>query len=75
MRSNTGPPTCVPPVRAPTLPAMFAHGSAVLAHQGGWDELIFVLLPIGLFAGLLAIANRRATRAQAERDGEPVDPD
>lgn len=38
----------------------------VLAHQGGWDELAFVLLPIALFAGLLAVANRRATRQQAE---------
>jgi hypothetical protein len=45
----------------------------LLAHQGGWDELLFVLLPIGLFAGLLAIANRRATRAQAEREHEPGD--
>jgi hypothetical protein len=44
----------------------------VLAHQGGWDELAFVLLPIALFAGLLAIANRRATRAQA---GDDLDPD
>lgn len=46
---------------------------ALLAHEGGWDELLFVLLPIALFAGLLAIANRRATRAQAERDDEPDD--
>jgi hypothetical protein len=45
--------------------------SAVLAHQGGWDELLFVLLPISLFAGLLAIANRRASHAQSERDREP----
>jgi hypothetical protein len=44
--------------------------TGVLAHQGGWDELLFVLLPIALFAGLLAIANRRANRAEAERDGE-----
>lgn len=42
--------------------------TAVLAHQGGWDEILFVLLPIALFAGLLAIANKRASRAQAERD-------
>lgn len=40
--------------------------TVVLAHQGGWDELAFVLLPIALFAGLLAVANRRATRQQAE---------
>jgi hypothetical protein len=45
----------------------------VLAHQGGWDELIFVLLPIALFAGLLAVANRRATRAKAEEEHEPGD--
>ncbi len=38
----------------------------VLAHQGGWDELLFVLVPIALFAGLLALANRRAAQAQAE---------
>ena len=43
----------------------------LLAHQGGWDELLFVLVPIGLFAGLLAIANRRATDAQAEHDVDP----
>jgi hypothetical protein len=42
--------------------------AALLAHQGGWDEILFVLLPIALFAGLLAVANRRATRQQAERD-------
>ena len=40
------------------------------AHQGGWDELVFVLLPIALFAGLLAVANRRANRAR-RRDDEP----
>jgi hypothetical protein len=48
--------------------------AAVLAHQGGWDEMLFVLVPISLFAGLLALANKRAMRAQAERDeldGEP----
>ncbi len=45
----------------------------LLAHQGGWDELLFVLLPIALFAGLLAIANRRATRAQAEENPDPGD--
>lgn len=49
---------------------MILGPSAVLAHQGGWDELLFVLLPIALFAGLLAIANRRASRAQAELHGE-----
>lgn len=40
----------------------------LVAHQGGWDELLFVALPIALFAGLLALANRRAIRAQAQSD-------
>ncbi len=41
--------------------------ASIVAHQGGWDELLFVLLPISLFAGLLAIANRRASRAEQDR--------
>ena len=39
----------------------------VLAHQGGWDEILFVALPLGLFAFLLFIANRKA---QAQLDSE-----
>lgn len=39
----------------------------VLAHQGGWDEMLFVAVPIGLFAFLLYIANKRA---QAQLDAE-----
>jgi hypothetical protein len=31
----------------------------LLAHQGGWDEMLFVLVPVGAFAALLALANRR----------------
>ncbi|MDP1820112.1 MAG: hypothetical protein Q8K58_09520 [Acidimicrobiales bacterium] len=42
----------------------------LLAHQGGWDEILFVLLPIALFAGLLALANHRAARDQARRQAE-----
>ena len=47
----------------------------VLAHQGGWDELLFVLVPISLFAGLLALANKRAAREQAARDADDATPD
>jgi hypothetical protein len=42
--------------------------AAVLAHQGGWDEILFVMVPIAIFAGLLALANKRAARDQAEAD-------
>lgn len=47
----------------------------VLAHQGGWDEILLVLLPIGLFAFLLWVANRRAAKLAAAEDEEKVDLD
>lgn len=34
--------------------------STVLAHQGGWDEMLMVILPLLVFAGLLLLARRRA---------------
>jgi cyanate permease len=34
----------------------------LLAHQGGWDEALFVLAPVGFFAFLLWLANRRASK-------------
>ena len=45
----------------------------LVAHQGGWDELLFVLVPIALFGGLLAVANRRAARLEDEADLHPDD--
>jgi len=44
----------------------------VLAHQGGWDEILFVLAPLLVFAGLLALARKRAD--QLDRDGEADEP-
>ena len=38
----------------------------VLAHQGGWDEMLMVAAPIALIALVLWLANRRANRIQAE---------
>lgn len=40
--------------------------SAVLAHQGGWDEILFVALPMVMLALLLWAARRRAEREAAE---------
>ena len=36
----------------------------LLAHQGGWDEILFALSPLVVVAGLLRLANRRANAAQ-----------
>jgi len=48
--------------------------TSVLAHQGGWDELLMVLVPIAIFALLLVVANRRASqieRQNSEGGGQP----
>jgi hypothetical protein len=55
----------------------------LLAHQGGWDEILLVLTPIALFAGLLWLANSRANRelrrrraaAEADNDAGGDEPD
>jgi len=57
-----------------------AIAALLIAHQGGWDEILLVLTPIALFAGLLWLANARANRelqrrkaAAAEAEGGPDD--
>ena len=34
--------------------------AVLFAHAGGWDEVLFVGVPIGIFAVLLMLANKRA---------------
>ncbi len=43
-------------------------GALLLAHQGGWDEALFVLLPLLLFAGLLIVARRRVDQMDADAE-------
>lgn len=38
---------------------MSAVENLVLAHQGGWDEALFVLVSIAIFGVLVVVANRR----------------
>jgi hypothetical protein len=38
-----------------------------LAHQGGWDEIAMVAVPLLLVAVLLVVANRRATQELARQ--------
>ena len=42
----------------------------LLAHQGGWDEAIFVAAPLLVFFGLLQLAKRRAERELTEEQQE-----
>jgi hypothetical protein len=49
-------------------------GAVVIAHQGGWDELLLVALPVALFAALLFVANRKAqSQLEAEAGDIGVD--
>lgn len=63
--------------RAPRLGRpMFHTGwvtTLILAHQGGWDEMLLVVAPVALIGGLLVLANRRA-RAELSRRAEPAEP-
>ena len=40
------------------------------AHQGGWDEALFVVIPLVLFGFLLFRARRRAEQEQSEHVDE-----
>lgn len=44
--------------------------SHLLAHQGGWDEILLVVAPIAVLAGLLRLANKRADRLAETSDSD-----
>ena len=58
--------------RRPRPAARGIVAAVVVAHQGGWDEILFVLAPIALFAVLLFIANKRAGPAVDDEEDERV---
>jgi hypothetical protein len=43
------------------------------AHQGGWDEALFVGIPLVIFGFLLTRAQKRAER-EAAAEAEPDQP-
>lgn len=43
----------------------------MLAHQGGWDEILLVLGPIAIIAGLLYLAKKRVKDKQPSAPSEP----
>ena len=44
--------------------------SPLLAHQGGWDEILLVAGPIAILAGLLRVANKRADKLTAGTEAD-----
>lgn len=52
-----------------SLPSPATSSVAILAHQGGWDEILLVAGPMVVIVGLLAIVKRRIdTRLASEAD-------
>jgi len=44
--------------------------TVVLAHQGGWDEMLFVLVPLLVFLTLQWL-NRRKMRQESDESQKP----
>jgi hypothetical protein len=40
----------------------------MLAHQGGWDEVLLIVVPMLAVAALLRLAKRRVERTQLRPD-------
>lgn len=43
----------------PNMSATFPPSLALVAHQGGWDEILLVAGPIVVIIAVLAVAKRR----------------
>ena len=41
------------------MPSIASIASALLAHEGGWDEILLIAGPILVVVGLLALARKR----------------
>ncbi len=52
-----------------------ADSFLVLAHQGGWDEMLLVAGPILAFVLLLRTANKRAEEKVRQSETAAADPD
>ena len=51
-----------------------ARGSAMIAHQGGWDEILLVLGPIAVIIGLLMLARKRVDAAEQKTTTPATEP-
>lgn len=52
----------------PNMSQMLHPRLAIMAHQGGWDEILLVAGPIVIIVAVLAVAKRRVdARFDADR--------
>ena len=55
-----------------------ARRETMIAHQGGWDEILLVLGPIAVIVGLLMLARKRVEgmeRSKADARAKAVSSD
>ena len=45
-------------------------GGSILAHQGGWDEILIIIGPIAAIVGIVALVRRRLNREAQEAAAE-----
>jgi hypothetical protein len=60
---------------SPVVGHILADGPAIFAHQGGWDEMLMVVVPVAAFAALLYGANRRAGQLGSPKSDDDTTPD
>ena len=46
----------------------------MIAHQGGWDEILLVLGPIAVIVGLLMLARKRVDAAEQKPGAKGAKP-
>lgn len=46
----------------------------LIAHEGGWDEILMVAGPLLVFSCVLFLANRRANAKLAQASADETDP-
>jgi hypothetical protein len=70
-------PTANPPRTFPGAAGVRCTTVLILAHQGGWDEMAMVAVPLLLVTVLLVVANRRAGQELARQEAAegPAEPD
>jgi hypothetical protein len=48
-----------------------ARDEPMIAHQGGWDEILLVLGPIAVIVGLLMLARKRVNAIEQKPESKP----
>lgn len=48
--------------------------NSILAHQGGWDEILIIIGPIAAIVGIVALVRRRLHREAEETETDVASP-